>query len=296
MSRLGGIPLALNHAGSFLQQTGCNVSRYLEFYENQWVQLFGNDTDLSVSKSIQSTWNFSSKNVKQKNETAAKFLLLWAHLDSRNVSYELLSPSLDLSIATAVRSLVDTSFPEWYQFCIRDRLAFSRIIGILTDYSLIEATFESPTKSESQFHSMHLLLPEWCYHSLAKKQPEIAYLATVVLASAICSISEDERILNTHLRLCDSLHLHPHCDRSIYRIHDWWADTGEDGNRRISLSMLSLQYGYLHFSYADYEKAERMYLCAYRGLKKSKGSYEKSAIQAGICLSSVYRLLGKPKE
>ena len=44
---VGGLPLALAHAGSFLSQNNISVDEYIGFYERTWAKLFdGKNTRL----------------------------------------------------------------------------------------------------------------------------------------------------------------------------------------------------------------------------------------------------------
>ena len=94
---LDGLPLALAHAGSYIQETGITVDDYITAYQNTWKPLFeGEMISLKEypNRSVQSTWMLSYEDVKRRDPDAAKMLDLWAHLDSSDLWYELFTPIL----------------------------------------------------------------------------------------------------------------------------------------------------------------------------------------------------------
>jgi NB-ARC domain len=285
VQHLGGIPLALNHAGSFMRQTSCTVADYLKSYEEQWLELFGDDKASSTYKSIKSAWNLSFGYVKQGNQGAAKLLLLWAHINNADVSYRLLAASqhphfLDLQ----------TLVPEWFRGCVGNRTTFLNSMRILTDHSLIEATIGSHSKS----YSMHPLLHEWCYHSQDAERAEYARLALVVLHSAHHPRSDSWINPRPDYRRHGYVHvgtLLTHCDRFRRQFDSGLIDqvTNQDVRRTIydSVSSLSLLPG----SYR--KQASDMAMFCYNGYRHLLGPYDQSTVIFGLKLAHAYRMCTK---
>ncbi|MCJ1242271.1 hypothetical protein MMC14_010278, partial [Varicellaria rhodocarpa] len=117
---LQGLPLAINQAGSYMRETGTNISQYIRLYDQAWGRLIEkqNQFNQQVDKdrSVLTTWTVSFSHLKTRSEDAAKLLMLWAFLDNQDLWYELLSPTLDLKIANDV--------PGWFTKCVGDELDF----------------------------------------------------------------------------------------------------------------------------------------------------------------------------
>ena len=97
--------------------------------------------------------------------------MLWAFLDNRDLWYELLAPVLDLAIADEV--------PRWFARCVGDKLEFNKCIGLLLDYSFIDA------KNESSSFSMYSVLHHWCFHIFEEDKATISWLALIIIVSAV---------------------------------------------------------------------------------------------------------------
>lgn len=279
--RLGGIPLALNHAGSLLRQTGCSVPEYLDFYEDQWFDLFGDDKTSHAYKSIRSAWTLSFGYIKQGNENAATLLLLWAHLDNANISYEFLVSSLPKP-----KTPVDgpaTWVPQWFRDCISSKLTFLKIINLLVDHSLIEATVEAGC------YSMHPLSHEWCYHSLAREKGELAWLAAVTLGLVITTQRFDTNVQTGKMVL-------PHCDRLYRQIGGTLTDKVEDKNMQRIFYTALMAIGRFYFAHYQFEKAEKIFTVSYNVSKKFLGAHDVWTLHVGDRLALSYIYHGKLDE
>ncbi len=79
---LGGLPLALDQAGAYIEETGCSVAAYLTLYQEQHSRLLKQRGSLAKDspQSVATTWSLSFKKVKQANLTATDLLQLCAFL------------------------------------------------------------------------------------------------------------------------------------------------------------------------------------------------------------------------
>jgi tetratricopeptide (TPR) repeat protein len=263
-----------------MRQTGCSVPEYLDFYEDQWFDLFGDDKTSHVYKSIRSAWKLSFGYIKQGNESAAKLLLLWAHLDNANISYEFLASSLS-SLTPLSQSA--RWFPEWFRDCINGKLAFLKLVNLLVDHSLIEATVQAGC------YSMHPLLHEWCYHSLAGEKGELTWLATITLACAI----ENQRF-DSSVQI--GKQLLPHCDRLHRHIDSAARDEVEDKGRLMLYYASIVCVGRLYLVHQQIEKVEKMYTASYNRSKKSSGVRNPRTLCMGDHLALIYICEGKLEE
>src|SRR5258708_40184505 len=81
---MDGLPLALDQAGAYIEETGCSVSVYLDRYRHQQVTLSllmrRGGTNLDHPEPVATTWSLSFVEVEQANPTAADLLRLCAFL------------------------------------------------------------------------------------------------------------------------------------------------------------------------------------------------------------------------
>ena len=121
-----------------MRKTGTNVSEYIELYNQAWARLMEKQHLSTLredaDRSILTTWTLSFNSLRLQSEDAANLLMLWAFLDNRDLWYELLAPALDLAIANEV--------PRWFARCAGDKLEFKECIGLLLEYSFIDAKLD----------------------------------------------------------------------------------------------------------------------------------------------------------
>lgn len=131
---LDGLPLALDQAGAYLEETGCGLSGYLDRYHRRRMDLLKRRGQLSADHptSVSKTFALSYEQVEQRNKTAADLLRLCAFLAPDAIPEELLTegasePGLNpLSVAT-------------------DLVAFDEALAVLRSYSLIHRHTDTRT-------------------------------------------------------------------------------------------------------------------------------------------------------
>jgi len=89
---LGGLPLALDQAGAYLEETGYGLSDYLQIYQQHQAELLKKRGGLITDhpESVATTWSLSFERVEQKNKAAADLLRLCAYLAPDAIPRELL--------------------------------------------------------------------------------------------------------------------------------------------------------------------------------------------------------------
>lgn len=86
--------------------------------------------------SVATTWTISYMAVRANNEEATNLLLLWAHLDNKDLWHGLLAAALRKSVAAAERT------KAWLGEIAHSEVGFARAVGMLRGYSLVEGTGE----------------------------------------------------------------------------------------------------------------------------------------------------------
>ncbi|KAL8997396.1 MAG: hypothetical protein Q9169_003327 [Polycauliona sp. 2 TL-2023] len=132
---LGGIPLAITQAISFIEENGCTPTRYLELYEandssriDLLSQNFEDDTrDSELQNPIASTWVVTFEYIKQHQPLAANTLCLMSMFDSQAIPEGLISETAGGDCDTSIH--------------------LERTLGILQAYSLTSPRYETSSSA-----------------------------------------------------------------------------------------------------------------------------------------------------
>jgi tetratricopeptide (TPR) repeat protein len=211
ISELGGIPLAVDQAGAYMQNCGCSIGSYLELFKKHRHQLMSRKEFKGASgygASTYGTWDISIEQIEgmagkgtgeeaQSAQCAIRLLRIFAFLDHENIPDELFKNAaenyikrylvqeaqlnLPLSVTLLDDQMLLVNKGEW------DRMQFLDGIKILLSFSLIKAV-------KGHLYSMHPLVNEWCRHIIPKI--EITDQFHRVRALLSCSIALDWEIDN----------------------------------------------------------------------------------------------------
>jgi hypothetical protein len=93
VKEVDGLPLALNQAGAYIDQTGCGLSVYLNLYQTRFRELSRLPNNLLSDNrdTVATTWSLSFQKVEQKNRAAAALLRLCAFLAPYAIPEEIIS-------------------------------------------------------------------------------------------------------------------------------------------------------------------------------------------------------------
>jgi hypothetical protein len=210
ISELGGIPLAVDQAGAYMQNCGCSIGSYLELFKKHKHQLMSRKEFKGASgygTSTYGTWDISIEQIEhmagkgtgeevQAAQCAIKLLRIFAFLNHENIPEELFKNAAEnyvnrdlvkeaqLNLPLSVTLLDDQTLHlnkgEW------DRIQFLDGIKILLSFSLIKAI--------EHLYSMHPLVNEWCRHIMPKTEITDEFHRVRALLS--CSIALDWQIDN----------------------------------------------------------------------------------------------------
>jgi tetratricopeptide (TPR) repeat protein/DNA-binding XRE family transcriptional regulator len=127
VAELDGLPLALDQAGAYIEETRCGLSQYNHRYNARRKDLLlrRGRFPMNHPDSVATTWSLSFHHVKQKSEAAAELLCLLAFLDPESISEEFLTlGAIELGPVLGAAA--------------RDPLQLDYIIELLLCYSLIQ--------------------------------------------------------------------------------------------------------------------------------------------------------------
>jgi transcriptional regulator with XRE-family HTH domain len=132
-SLLGGLPLALDQAGAYIEETGCSISDYLQRYTHQRTQLLDRRgmAGREHPHSVTATFSLVYEQVKQKNPLASDLLRLCAFLHAECIPEELFVADTSHSVSSV--------FANLYQL--------DQAIALLRTFSLVQRHPEAQTFS-----------------------------------------------------------------------------------------------------------------------------------------------------
>ncbi|MBV9230722.1 MAG: tetratricopeptide repeat protein [Chloroflexi bacterium] len=124
---LDGLPLALDQAGAYIEETGCGLSDYLDRYHLRRTDLLKRRGRLSADHpaSVSKTFALSYEQVERTNEAAAELLQFCAFLDPDGIPEELIAEG-SAFLGPLLRPVA------------ADRLACDEALAVLRSYSLVQ--------------------------------------------------------------------------------------------------------------------------------------------------------------
>lgn len=141
VTALDGLPLALDQAGAYIEETHCGLSQFTNLFVSRRKELLvrrggslGNHPD-----SVVATWSLSFQQVEHESQAAADLLHLLAFLNPEAIPEEIITRG-----ATGLGLTLDSA--------VRDPLMFDATIELLLRYSLIRRN------SEAKCLSIHRLV------------------------------------------------------------------------------------------------------------------------------------------
>jgi tetratricopeptide (TPR) repeat protein/DNA-binding XRE family transcriptional regulator len=131
LSELDGLPLALDQAAAYIEETHCGLAQYLNLYGSRRKDLLlrRGQSPLDHPESVTATWSLSLQQIKQESPAAAELLYLLAFLNPEAIPEEIIT----LGAAKLGPSLSAVA---------SDPLELDAIIELLLRYSLIRRTPE----------------------------------------------------------------------------------------------------------------------------------------------------------
>ncbi|HEU5229135.1 MAG TPA: FxSxx-COOH system tetratricopeptide repeat protein [Ktedonobacteraceae bacterium] len=127
------LPLALDQAGAYIEETGCDIVGYITRYQKHWLQLLqrrGSSADHPAS--VAATWSISFEKLRQINPIAATFLQFCALLHPDAIPEEIFTATPHAATLAPIAA---------------DLLHLDSIINVLRTFSLIRRHPESNTFS-----------------------------------------------------------------------------------------------------------------------------------------------------
>ena len=124
---LGGLPLALEQAGAYIESTGCTMEDYLEILAAQPAELLAEESPSDYNQTVATTWSMAISNVREDSPGGEDLLNLCAFLAPDDIPLSLLKSG-------------GQTMPESLSNAAKDLFTLNKSLGSLKRYSLIEVT------------------------------------------------------------------------------------------------------------------------------------------------------------
>ncbi len=132
VEELDGLPLALDQAGAYIEETGCSLSEYLALYQQHRLALLQRESSTASEYpyTVASTWTLSFSKVEQANPAAVDVLRVCAFLHPDAIPEEILTAGA-------------ASLGLHLQHVASEPLLLNEAIQLLRRYSLVKRDAEA---------------------------------------------------------------------------------------------------------------------------------------------------------
>ena len=129
---LGGLPLALEQAGAYMESTGCTMRDYLEILASHPAAVLAEESPSDYNETVANTWSMAIANVRDDSPGGEELLNLCAFLGPDAIPVSLFKSG-------------GQNVPESLSGVVKDLFTLNKTLGALKRYSLIEVTNRSHT-------------------------------------------------------------------------------------------------------------------------------------------------------
>ncbi len=171
---LGGLPLALDQAGAYIEETGCSLADYQHRYQQHRADLLAERRGLidDHPKPVATTWSLSFELVKEANPAAADLLRLCAFLAPDAIPEAIITegaPNLGELLAPvgADPYLLDRAIEALRAYSLLQRETRSGVDNMLSMHRLVQAVLKDQIDEQSRqqwaertVRAVHAALPD----------------------------------------------------------------------------------------------------------------------------------------
>jgi hypothetical protein len=230
---LGGLPLALDQAGAYIEETGCRLQDYQQIYQKHRAKLLKERRGLVEDhpEPVATTWALSFAKVEKKSPAAAELLRFCAFLAPEDIPIEMITQG-----ASHLGPVLEPVASDSYEL--------NQAIEVLRAYSLVQ---RHPSTGAL---SIHRLVQAVLRDAMAEDEKKLWAERTVLAVSEACPDVQDVKQWETCERWL------PHALECVV-----WIEYGLM-TKPEAASLLN-NTGYYLDDRARYNEAEPLYVCAH---------------------------------
>ncbi|GCE15548.1 tetratricopeptide repeat protein [Tengunoibacter tsumagoiensis] len=301
---MGGLPLALDQASAYIEESGCSIADYLHHYIDQRTQLldrrgtFGKDHPHTVT----ATFSLAYTQVKQHNPLAADLLCLCAWLYAERIPEELFvsDPDHARPALVANRYQLDQMIVTLRTFSLVQRqsdtqtFSLHRLVQVVLQEEMNEP--ERATWQQRVIHLLNMAFPAVASHTGTELwEPCERLLPHVIIsAAAVPDSCQDQELAELLLKAADYLH-----ERSRYKqalsLYQQALQIREraSGLEHPAVASLKSQLAHLYRVLGNYAQAEPLFQSAVHVLEQRFGPKHLEVAYPLEGLAMVYYEQGK---
>src|SRR5450755_3291043 len=302
---VGGLPLALDQAGAYIEETGCSLAEYQRLYQHRRADLLAERRGQLVDDHplpVATTWSLSFAQVEQKSPAAADLLRLCAFLAPDAIPEEIITEGAEHLGPNLAPVGADTYLLHQAVEALRAYSLLSRDpqTHTLSVHRLVQAVLKDQMneKTQQQWAERavstidaarpaveHGTWPQWerlLAHALAcceliEHQRIHAAEATELLQRTGWYLTERARYQEAELLLKQALSI----------------TEQEHGSEHLDTARDSVTLAYLYQAQGKYEQAEPLYLRALSIREQQLGAQHPDTAESLNNLASLYQDQGK---
>lgn len=154
VKELDGLPLALEQAGAYIEETSCSLADYIALYKRHRVALLNRSsfTPTDYPFTVANTWALSFQKVEQANPAAAELLRLCAFLHPDAIPEEIITEGASvcgpiLGPVAADAFLLNEAIQEVRRFSLMKRDSAAKLLNI---HRLVQVVLKDGMNEEEQ--------------------------------------------------------------------------------------------------------------------------------------------------
>ena len=290
VAAMDGLPLALDQAGAYIEETKSDLSTYLECYRARRAVLLGRRgrRDHDHPDSVATTWSLSFERVEQQSAAAADLLRLCAFLAPDAIPEEIITVFMSAITQATKPTLLKrallwlrqqtgkTASSSSSQRGAKDTFVLDEAISVLRAYSLIR---RDPAE---QTLSVHRLVQAVLKDAMPDEEQKLWATLAVLAVNAVFPDVEFE--------------IWPQCERCLPHALVC-ADLVAQGDLMLlEAARLHNKAGYYLYERGRYAEAEPLYMRALRIREEQLGASHPDTATSLNNLASLYRSQGKYSE
>lgn len=304
---MGGLPLALDQAGAYIEESGCDLRDYLQRYQEQRVPLLGRRGTLGRDHPhpVTTTFRLAYEQVRQQHALAADLLCLCAFLAPEAIPEEIF-----LAGTAASKGASDPIVTDHYQF--------DQAIVMLRKFSLVQRQPRAQTLSlhrlvqvilqEGMGEREHAQWQQRVVHLLNAAFPAVTSDTgteiwepcerllphVMTCAAALPTCLQNQEFAELLMKAADYLDQRSQYERAkaLYQ-QALQLQIQIFGLEHPSVASLQSKLAYLYRLLGDYEQAEPLFQSAERVLEQALGPQHPEVAYPLEGLAMVYYEQGK---
>ncbi|HYU75002.1 MAG TPA: tetratricopeptide repeat protein, partial [Ktedonobacteraceae bacterium] len=304
---VGGLPLALDQAGAYTEETGCSVAEYQRLYQRRRADLLAERRGQLVDDHplpVTTTWSLSFAQVEQNNPAAADLLRLCAFLAPDAIPEEVVTQGSEhlgpqLAAVGADSYLLNQSIEALRAYSLLRREASSGIAPSLSVHRLVQAVL----KDQMDEHDRH----QWSQRAVQAVNaafPEVehqtwpqcdrllphALLCATWIEQESMVFPEAARLLN---QMGDYLEERAQYEEAESLLEQALAIREQIGAESLGIAQSLNNLAHLYNNQGKYEQAEPLYLRALAISEQQLGPLHPNTASSLNNLAALYFNQGK---